>query len=803
MKSYLDLTHKYLNAHKKNIRLTMISIIISVALITTVFSMLDVFWKFEKQQVIDVNGNYHIIVNQITDEETQTIKNRIDVAIAAKFLEFDAEMNGNTVHVATVDENIEKLFTHDFSLLEGSLPQSDSDILVEKWVMEQYHYDIGDVIHLSSKVTATKYFRITGICQDFNDTKAEAIPGFLVSYDGAKTLAPDEPTLLIVQFKDQVNINKAESQIKETLGISDQRIGHNERLLAMMLQSRSNMVIGLYATGAILFLLVLIAGVTMIYNTFNISVMDRVRQFGLLRCIGASRNQIVRLVKKEGRIIALKAIPIGILIGIFLTFICSAILKYYNSSFFSDIPLLNFSLPGIISGAVIGMLTVLMASLVPAKRAARVSPLNAVNANYQMKYQKKAKGSILTRLLHADTALGLRNALTKKKTLILMSTSIAISIILFLGFQVFIDVMYAGIKTVKPYTPDISIVSENGFGQDLYDELANLDGCKYVYGRMFSHTDITFDASKLTDTYINEIGGIQTDSQGILTPKEQSWLISYDQMQLKWAKTDLLEGTLSEDKLNNENGIIAVKITTRKGVAMETTDLQLGDKVYIDTISGKKEFTVMAVLRSIPFNDDNLNMTAFITTEKQFTEITGDTTLDIIDIQLNRGNQEETIASVRKIIGDDVKFMDARQKNSETSQVFITVALFVYGFVLVIALISILNIINTMQTSISAKTRYLGVMRAVGMSGKQLRKMIIAEAATYAVCGSLSGIILGIILQNQLVTKLLTDFHIKWQFPTLGVIIIFLITILATLLSIIGPLKRINAGSITETIGTL
>jgi putative ABC transport system permease protein len=111
---------------------------------------------------------------------------------------------------------------------------------------------------------------------------------------------------------------------------------------------------------------------------------------------------------------------------------------------------------------------------------------------------------------------------------------------------------------------------------------------------------------------------------------------------LKWAKTDLLEGDLSEDTLNAQDGIIAVLQNIRKGVSVRTAELHVGDKVYIDTVAGRKPFTVMAVLRSVPFVDSNLNLATFITTEKQYTAITGDSTLKIIDIQLEKNGQEET-----------------------------------------------------------------------------------------------------------------------------------------------------------------
>lgn len=384
-----------------------------------------------------------------------------------------------------------------------------------------------------------------------------------------------------------------------------------------------------------------------------------------------------------------------------------------------------------------------------------------------------------------------------------MSCSIAISIVMFLGFQVYVDFMYSSLKTTKPYTPDISLTSEQGLSSNLYKKLSNLSGVKKVYGRMFSYVDATFDASRLTDAYKEIIGDVQTTDNGLFIPPEKSWLISYDKNQLNWAKTDLIEGKISEEKLNEKKGIIAVARTRRNGVGIETAKLQLGDKVYIQTPDGTKEMTVMAILRTVPFNDSKSSLTTFITTEKLFTELTGESTLRIIDIQLDRSGQEQTVSEIKGMLDDSISFYDQRQKNAEVNGYFLTMAVFIYGFVAVIALISVLNIINTMNTSVASKTRYLGVMRAVGMSSAQLDKMVLAEALTYSLIGGIVGCIMGIALQKMLINTFLPRLLLIWKFPYMQIVLILIILLLVTVISIISPLKWIKAKGISEVIGSL
>jgi putative ABC transport system permease protein len=150
---------------------------------------------------------------------------------------------------------------------------------------------------------------------------------------------------------------------------------------------------------------------------------------------------------------------------------------------FGEIPLFSLSYSGIAAGTLVGFLTVWLASLAPARKAAKVAPLQAVAGNGYRITSKQKKRGLLTRKFRVEYALGMNNALRKKKTLVLMSCSIAFSIIMFLGFHVFVDFMYTALKTTKPYTLDLSITSKQGILEEFSARLARLDGVKKVYGR--------------------------------------------------------------------------------------------------------------------------------------------------------------------------------------------------------------------------------------------------------------------------------------------------------------------------------
>ncbi len=804
MKSYLMLVQSYLKAHRKRTGLTVLSVAISVALVTGIFSMVDVFLRFEKLDVIRIYGNQHLSVINATEEEAAIIRNRIDVRTSGRWRDMgNGKINGIDCRIGALEEAIASNLN--IEVQQGSFPKGENELMLEKWAAENLFKEegTGRKVSITFADNTIVEYTVSGIYNDLGNMKAAGVPGVMVSASSADAAANTEMNAYFVEFKNRVNIQKAAADIKGELQLADDRIRLNEHLLSVIGQSRHKAAVGLYTIGAILFFIVLAAGVVMIYNTFNISVMGRVRQFGLLRCIGASRFQIKKLVKKEGFTITFWAIPLGIILGMCMSFICSAILKFFNNTIFGEIPLFSISIISILLGIIVGFLTVSIASFVPAKKAAGVSPVNAVTGSNEIRISKKRKKGLLSKILRIELAMGINSAFMKKKTLFLMACSIALSIIMFLGFTVFIDFMYASLKTTKPYTPDISFVSEKGMGDEMYRELSGLDGVKRVYGRRLAYIDATFEASRLDRDYRESFEGLKMEVDGIFIQPEKSWLISYDENQFKWARRDLLEGELSEEGLNKGNGIIAVERNLRKSVSTVTAHLKPGDKVYIDTPAGKKELTVMGVLRQIPLGSTEPTFAAFITTEKIFEDITGETVFRTIDIQLKNRKDEKTVRLLKDIAGDRIKLLDVRQQNSEINQVFLTMAVFVYGFVAVIAIFSILNIINTMNTSVAAKTRYLGIMRAVGMTGSQLNKMILAEAAAYSLTGCAAGSILGVLLQRVLILNYLTHFSLKWRLPVAQLVIILFITTIVTAFSVVSPLKRIRSKGITEVINSL
>lgn len=798
MRSYLTLAPRYLSAHKNRSRLAMMSVIISVALVVGIISLMDVLIAFEKQNVLNSEGNYHILVRNPSEREITLLHNRFDVLSSGLLKEYNNGTIGNDeCAIGAIDSDFATNLN--FKIKEGAYPQVGNELMLEEWYMDKAGLKLGDTIPVTDSEGSVKKYIISGIYKDWSETKATAIPIVFLSMSASSSMTPEKSSYFIL-FKRGINISRAEKDICSSLNISKDRIARNDALLAFMLQSRDNRVVEFYAIGAGLFLLILITAVVMIYNTFSISVLERIHHFGLLRCIGSSKVQIKRLIRREGLIITVKSIPIGLAFGILMSVSCFAVLRIFNADMYKTLTLFHLSPLGITSGILLGFLTVFLALLSPAKKAARISPVSALTDNSENISSKKKKFGLLSKLMPIDIVLGVQSATRSKKTLFLMSCSIALSIILFLLFQSLLNPDIMGVRPIQAYTADLRISSEGGISTDLYNKLQAMGGVKRVNGRMSSYVAASVRADSLTAFYKSKLKEKpKADKDGFLVNPEKSWLISYDKTQFQWAKAYLTTGSADEDYLTQNHGVILASKIYRDGILIKTTSLNIGDKVKLPTGNGIEEFTILGIADSIPYSTDETAMTTFITTEELFKEISKDTAYKTIDIQLNKSNPEGTSAQIKKLAGNSLKVGDRRQMNRRNNNVYLTFCVFVYGFVGVITLISILNIVNTMNSSVAAKMKRFGVMRAVGLSDSQLSKMIFAEAATFCLSGCLFGCIIGVALRKKFTAFLL----VHWSFPVIPIILIVTICLLTSLLSVLRPLQQIKKQGISETINAM
>lgn len=775
MKSYLELIPISAKVHKKQSRMTMICIMLAVFLVTAIFSMADMELRSQKLQAIKGNGNWHVMFSGIDDQVAAMIAARPEVKASGWYVYPNQETNytvsGKTVSVSGQDKKVfETMFPT--KLIEGVFPTKENEVALTENAKSGLGINVGDTIALEHSGYEPVRLSVVGFVGGTSKVLRQDSYALLLTTEGFCSTVPKNlyKNDYMVKLSEYCNMQKVIADITQKYQLTDKQVSQNGNLLAALGQSNNSYVLYLYSFAAILFVVVLLAGILMIASSLNSNVMQRTEFFGMMSCLGATKKQIMRFVCLEGLQWCKTAIPLGLGLGIVVVWVLCIVLKALVPGYFAEMPTFAVSWIGMLPGIAVGIFTVLIAAKSPAKKAARVSPLSAVSGNAN--YIQPVRTSANTTIFKIDTALGVHHATSSKKNFLLMVGSFSLSIILFLCFSATVDFLHHAVKPLKPWAPDISIISPDNtcsVSSSLIEQLRDNTKVKRVYGRMFAY-DIPAKVNG-QDKVIN--------------------LISYEDYQFSWAKDSLIKGSV-EDARQKENQVLVVYDVE--------SSIHVGDKLKLSSADEQKEVTVAGLLSSSPFDQVKGEETV-ICSEETFRKLTGAKNYTIIDIQLNSNAADDDVNSIRSLAGSNARFSDRRESNREAKGAFYSMALFIYGFLVIIAFITIFNIVNSISMSVSARIKQYGAMRAIGMSDRQLVKMVKSEAIMYSVAGSIVGCILGLPLHKKIFEKMITShWHDPWQLPFGALAVIVAIVIITAVFAVRGPAKRIHNMSIVDTI---
>jgi putative ABC transport system permease protein len=350
-----------------------------------------------------------------------------------------------------------------------------------------------------------------------------------------------------------------------------------------------------------------------------------------------------------------------------------------------------------------------------------------------------------------------------------MTASFSLSIVLFLCFTVGLDFGRELMPTMRSWTPDICL---NGYSNslvlspDLKNELSAIDGVEQVFG----------------SSYLEELPATSSNQE-----VNHVNLASYSSYLLDSAKDSIVQGDLTAVYGDSD------KVMT---VSNKDNPIKVGDVIQIN---GNEVEVVCSISSGLWPSEYSI-----ICSEETFERLTGEKNYSIVGIQLGKDATDDTVLQISKLTAQDVIFSDMRDSNQEDRATYMAIQFVLFSFLAIIAMITLFNMINSISMSVTARIKQYGAMRAVGMDGRQLTRMISAEAATYAISGLVVGCGAGIVLSRLLYIRLLTRyFGIGWSLPIglIGIIVLF--DAASAMIAIYAPAKRIRSMAVTDTINEL
>ena len=662
----------------------------------------------------------------------------------------------------------------------GTLPKERLDIATTTDVLDALGvpHELGAAVPLEFTVNGEKYredFTLCGFWE--NELVLDENEAYLsreysdavapVWQDGQETDAfPQSGSVNVsLWFRSAWNIEKQMSDLSKRCGFGPEV---NEGVNWAYMSDTVDMftialIIGLLA-------LIMLSGYLVIYNIFYISVNGKIKFYGLLKTVGTTNRQLKKLVHREALLLSVIGIPIGLLIGYALSALLVPALVGITDTEVYTISVNPFIFVG---SGIFTLITVWISCLKPCRLVCRISPVEAARYNDKSSVRKKRKRTRRVTPLSMAVANLSR---TKKKTAAAAS-SLSLALILLnatFSFAHGFDMdKYLQDNIISDfYVTDAAILSSfsgagnfNSITPDVQYALETLDGItetSHVYMREYQHILNDNERQKAKEL-LDECAANGADAMHLLQSNhylDQGQMCShiYGTDGFAESKMKIIEGNFEREKFESGRYIVAAvggRLATGRKI------WEIGDKVTLIGQDGQpKEYEVMA-LGCIP---DALSpghshgFDAYFTLpSSEFISLTGETGAMNLAFNVEPDKIDAVDSQLKNYCGSVNTALDYRSKQSYIDEFNGTQSTFLLvGGLLsfILGLIGILNFINAIITSIRSRRQELAVLQSVGMTGKQLKQMLMGEGAFYILFTALLTLTFGSLLTYALMHTL-------------------------------------------------
>ncbi len=850
-----------LKKNRARTAVTIVGVILSAAMITSVFTFAVSLQDYLVRGAEVKYGGWHVafpdvdgeFVRQQTDDET--VASVVPVENIG-YAELPAGENPDKPYLFLAGFQKDTADTLPVELISGRMPENSSEVLIPlhlssnggvnlstgdtltlsvgqrtsgKEILSQHdpyrggQEESGDGSEASAGETLTavreKMYTVVGICQrpSFEESAA---PGYTL-ITMADSSAQSDSLTAYVTLEDPGKVRSwAESASAE--GGGDYFLNDNVlRFLGLSDDRMFNAL--LYSAGGILTALIMLGSVFLIYNSFVISLNDRMRQFGILMSVGATERQLRGSVLFEGLCIGAVGIPAGILADLpAISAVLSLTKENFSDILYEDVPLtLKISVPALAAAAVVSLITILISACVPAQKAASVPVMECIRQTNEVKIEpKKMKTSkIAERLWGMEGSLALKNFRRNRRRYRSIVLSLTLSVVLFVSADTFGTYLgEAADSSVADSDYDICFYTEEMGEAEvsrLYEELKTADGVTDSSFQAMETVFCRFDPKKLSAAGQKEIPG-EKGGAAPETEKQDSGIPGAEgsapdeaelMMDLQFIEDDIYREFAESLGLPAQSTETAVVAKTRddRGELADIFSEPSCDLTLCDA-SGRPSVTLSAVFADtypadvLPVDSDEVKpyvlMAVLPYSEK--TQFDGLGTTQKLGLTFVTDNSERTAAQMREMIESSgitagYTFYNVRGIFEQNRNILFIVNLFTGVFIVMISLIAAANVFNTISTNIRLRRRELAMLRSVGMSDRSFDRMMCFECALYGLRTLLIGLPLSAVLSWVIYKALQAeiDFIFPWKSMAVSALGVFLL-IFITMLYAVRKIRREN-----------
>lgn len=844
MKLLNQITIKNLKLNKRRTFMTMLGISLSVALIFTVLTMILSLRDAGLKVSFHENGDQDIQVQNGGKYQDLLSHNRdVRDLRAIKTLGYSRLENRNEwmpyIRLMAVKKEDFKKF--DISLIEGRLPENSSEIVIS----EKINKNINDKIKVSSNIDLNLSKRTIAeadILEEYGKIDKDNVIGQLLDKEKLQTFSKEtykvvgiirrpnqsiesideagysafslddgkNPGIYTNLFYKLDNYKNLEKHINAVYGGRDRQglIVDDDIIAIKNMDLRNSQIMMLFILVLILIFIIMVTSILIIRNSFSISIVERTKEFGVLKSLGATDRQIRNNIVFEGMSIGVVASVFGLLIGGLasrvLIYIVNKLLdveKFLEGISFE----LSISLPVILISLALGFITILLSSLYVAKRAYKLSPIQAIRSSEDIKIRKKDVKSpkFIKKLFGVSGLISYKNLRRNRKKYRTTVVSLAMSVAVFIGMFSFVEMLKAA--AFADWDINYQIVSSTSSDEEMvkkhFEESKKLAKSILQKGNyaVLKSSNIEIKLKGLNEDYINLL-------------KEQG-----DELERSTAIVDLVEidsesfdRLLSMNKLDKSSQALIVNKLAIKDDDNKLQEYKIldGDKISFNSSNhGEKEnyvdLNVKEIDKLLPgISNYNRKINFEIYVRENSLEKKPESFSSSIFVSSNE--PDKTYDEMRTYLTENglenFNLFNIHEEVRMNNSVLLLVQIFGYGFIAVISLIGLTNVFNTITSNIYSRKREFGSLMSYGMTSRQLYRMSLFESIMIGSKALIWGVPIGLAISFLVHRVIGMEMGLAYIFPMKAVLISLVTVFVITLLIMNYSLSKIKSANVIETI---